>query len=256
MKCKRERTALVLSGGGVFAVYQAGAWNALAGELRPDIVIGTSAGALNAWAIASNCPAEELADRWIDGRLGGMISRKLPSRGSPAFFDDALLAEGVRHWWSAYRPVNQVGVVMMKLSSLSRRVVQGPQVTPWHLTASCALPGAFSPVWVDGGKYCDAGLLDAVNLWAAAELGATSVIAIDVMPALPLGILQAALGMAISVVRPSPPQRTAHDTLTLRPSRKLGGPTEMLSWNPGRVRDWIRLGEDDATELFYGRRAA
>ena len=45
-------TALVLSAGGMFRGYQAGAWKVLRSRLRPDIVIGASAGALNGWAIA------------------------------------------------------------------------------------------------------------------------------------------------------------------------------------------------------------
>ena len=45
-------TALVLSAGGMFGAYQAGAWKALAPELSPDLVVGTSAGSLNGWAIA------------------------------------------------------------------------------------------------------------------------------------------------------------------------------------------------------------
>jgi predicted acylesterase/phospholipase RssA len=117
----------------------------------------------------------------------------------------------------------------------------------------------FSPVHVDGALHCDAGVLDAVNLWAAAELGATSIVAVDVMPGMPFSFVQGAMGFALSAVRRSTPRNVVDAPLILRPSRPLGPAASMLSWNPVRVRDWIRQGEDDAADFFLGgglRRAA
>jgi len=51
---------LVLSGGGMYGAYQAGAWKALADVFRPDLIVGTSIGALNGWAIAGGCEPDEL----------------------------------------------------------------------------------------------------------------------------------------------------------------------------------------------------
>ena len=45
-------TALVLSAGGMFAAWEAGVWKALSGRFQPDVIVGTSAGAWNGWAIA------------------------------------------------------------------------------------------------------------------------------------------------------------------------------------------------------------
>src|ERR1039457_6584211 len=56
--------ALVLSAGGMFGAYQAGVWNVLSRRFQPDLVVGTSAGALNGWAIAGGCPPAELVDMW------------------------------------------------------------------------------------------------------------------------------------------------------------------------------------------------
>ena len=52
--------ALVLSAGGMFGAYQAGVWKALAERFQPDLVVGASAGALNAWAIAGGCTGAAL----------------------------------------------------------------------------------------------------------------------------------------------------------------------------------------------------
>ena len=48
-----SKDALVLSSGGLFAAYQAGVYKALWPYWKPDLIVGTSAGALNAWLIAT-----------------------------------------------------------------------------------------------------------------------------------------------------------------------------------------------------------
>ena len=58
-------TALVLSAGGMYGAYQAGAWKALADVFHPDLVVGASIGALTGWAIAGGCHPDELVDRWL-----------------------------------------------------------------------------------------------------------------------------------------------------------------------------------------------
>ena len=40
-------TALVLSAGGMYGAYQAGAWKAIADIFQPDLVVGASIGAIN-----------------------------------------------------------------------------------------------------------------------------------------------------------------------------------------------------------------
>ncbi|MGH9659904.1 MAG: patatin-like phospholipase family protein, partial [Bryobacteraceae bacterium] len=67
------KTALVLSGGGLFGAYQAGAWKALAARFPPDLVVGASAGALNAWCIAGGCTPDELIAQWLDPAAGSLL---------------------------------------------------------------------------------------------------------------------------------------------------------------------------------------
>src|SRR6185436_480327 len=50
-----RRTALVLSGGGMFGAYQAGVWAALHHSIQLDMVVGASIGCLNGWLIAGGC---------------------------------------------------------------------------------------------------------------------------------------------------------------------------------------------------------
>src|SRR3954463_13669168 len=67
-----ERIALVLAGGGARGAYEAGALTVLLPELerrgqRPDLVVGTSVGALNAAFVAATAhlPAADVADAAI-----------------------------------------------------------------------------------------------------------------------------------------------------------------------------------------------
>src|SRR5437667_282201 len=64
----KTRTALVLSGGGMFGAWQAGAWKALASRFQPDLVVGASVGSLNGYAIAGGASGQALCDfRWAAG---------------------------------------------------------------------------------------------------------------------------------------------------------------------------------------------
>src|ERR1700674_1643074 len=62
--------ALVLSGGGLFGAWQAGAWSVLADQITPDLIVGASVGALNAYLIASGVTPEELRGMWLDPAFG------------------------------------------------------------------------------------------------------------------------------------------------------------------------------------------
>src|ERR1039458_5392786 len=46
-------TALVLSAGGMFGAWEVGVWKTLSRHLRPDCIVGASAGAWNGWMIAA-----------------------------------------------------------------------------------------------------------------------------------------------------------------------------------------------------------
>ena len=70
--------ALVLSAGGMFGAYQAGAWKVLTGSFQPDFIVGASAGALNAWAIAGGCSPAELCDSWTDPASADLMHLRMP----------------------------------------------------------------------------------------------------------------------------------------------------------------------------------
>src|SRR4051812_48300151 len=117
--------ALVLSGGGLFGAWQAGAWQAVSSRFQPGIVVGASVGALNGYWIASGLPAAELCDLWRQPDLG----------------DFKQLHPNIRRMMDTRKPMQPFAVVVTDLVRLKPKIFQSPDLTWEHLAASCALPG-------------------------------------------------------------------------------------------------------------------
>src|SRR6266540_2616244 len=81
-----SKTALVLSAGGMFGAYQAGAWSVLSEVVKPDLVIGASIGSLNGWLIAGGSSAAELEQRWLTLQEASTHRWRMPP-----FLSDGLL---------------------------------------------------------------------------------------------------------------------------------------------------------------------
>src|SRR5690349_8666389 len=128
--------ALVLSGGGLFGAWQAGAWRALAPRFQPDLIVGCSVGALNGYAIAAGASPEKLEDLWLREELS----------------DFSKLDENLRTL--ATGPLrSRLAIVITDLLRLKPRIVEGSQITWQHLAASCAVPLVLPQVMIDGRWY-------------------------------------------------------------------------------------------------------
>ena len=154
------KTALVLSGGGMFGAYQAGAWKALSREFAPDMVVGVSVGALNGWYIASGASADDLERHWLDPASGGLMAHRTP-RLPWSIFDPRPLEMRAKFLVENYKPRVDFGVVLLQLPRLRPKLVRNSEITWRHLVATCSVPGGFPPVRIGGALYCDGGLLDA-----------------------------------------------------------------------------------------------
>lgn len=179
----RRRVAFVLSGGGSLGATQVGMMQALfdAG-VRPDMLVGTSVGSVNA-AWAASWPDSEgihkLAEIWTSLRrddvfpLGWAAAMGLLGRGKHLISNAALQAVLERH--IPYERLEQaqvpVHVVATELKS-GRAVVlsSGPAIPA--LLASCAIPGVFPPVTIGRRELIDGGVANHTPIAAAVELGA------------------------------------------------------------------------------------
>jgi NTE family protein len=111
--------------------------------------------------------------------------------------------------------------------------------------ASCALPFGYPPVRIDGKLYVDGGLLDVLPVWAAAEMGATRVIAVNALPVMPSHPLRVLLRV-VRLRDRKPAGISDPNVVLIRPRTPLGSIRDALTWTPENMRRWIQQGEDDA----------
>jgi len=244
-------TALVLSAGGMYGAYQAGAWRALADVFHPDLVVGASIGAVTGWAIAGGCDRDELIDRWLHLDAAGRYRWKFPRSPLHGLFDSTPLQRAIRDVYESFQPRIPFAMVMTDLMKLRPRVLRGNEVTWQHLVASTAIIGLFDQVRLCGRIYSDGGLLSAVPLWAAAELGATKALVIDVLPTPPGSIARTFVG-AMRLMSPFRAEVPGSiEVIRLAPPRLLGAPLESIYWTRVNAEAWIRAGEEQASAIKH-----
>jgi NTE family protein len=184
--------AFVLGGGGVLGAVEVGMLRALfRAGIRPDLVVGTSIGAVNGVLVAAE-PVEEVTNRlarvWASvearevygdslarqvrrfvarthlhspGPLRRLLERQL---GAGCTFEDlavpfhccaASIERAAEHWFSTGRVVPAV-------------------------LASSAVPGLLPPAKIDGEHYLDGGIVNSIPVGRAVELGAATIFVLQV----------------------------------------------------------------------------
>jgi predicted acylesterase/phospholipase RssA len=219
----------------MFGAWQAGAWRALAPNFKPDLIVGASVGSLNGYAIASGWTADDLCNWWMQPGVAG--------------FDH--LPETVRKLIAA-RPLElEYAVVLTDMLRLQPRTFT-PPVRPEHLLASCAVPVAARPRRIDGRWYVDGGLLNPLPVWAAVELGATHIIALNVLAEFPSSVLRPFAQAFRWCFGHNPPLPPGVELTTLIPRcLPLGSLHDAISWTPENAARWIEQGAADAgTEIY------
>jgi NTE family protein len=229
----------------MFGAYQAGAWKAIAEIAPPDIVVGASVGALNGWPIAAGCPPDELIERWRDPSTANCL-RLYPGYGwRRGWFDPAPLRETAEELRAAYNPVIPFGVVLTQLPFMKARLFECPHVEAVHLHATCSIPFFLPPVRIDGASYIDGGAFEKMPVWAAVEMGATRIIAVDSLPLVGRKWVRLALSTAhlFRRRRRLPPDL---DLTIIAPSEPLGDANDAVFWKRANVERWIEMGMRDA----------
>jgi NTE family protein len=247
-----QKTALVLSAGGMFGAYQAGAWQAVADELRPDIVIGASVGALNGYSIASGCTPQSLIQRWRDPASGAAL-RLYPNHGWwNGWFDPEPLRAQAEQIIEEFEPRIPFGVVVVQLPWLRTVLVKHPHVTAAHLQATCSIPLFLPSVPIEGSRYLDGGLLEKLPLWAALEMGATRIIAVDSLPPVGKWWLRAGTDFA-RLFKPRRHYREDLDLTIVTPSGYLGDANDAVFWKKANIDRWIEMGRCDMAAALHDR---
>ncbi|MBK5110574.1 MAG: patatin-like phospholipase family protein [Thermoleophilia bacterium] len=186
-----SKRAFVLGGGGIQGAAEVGMLLALAeADLRPDLILGTSIGAINGALFA--------ADPTRDG--AGRLERFWRELGSESVFGSGLLeqvrtlARGRTHLHGNERLRRTLTAALpARFSELEVRFEcvaasiersaahwfsEGPLIE--SLLASSAVPGLLPAVEIEGEHYLDGGLVHSIPVGRAVELGAQEIYVLHV----------------------------------------------------------------------------
>lgn len=226
--------ALVLSGGGMFGAWQAGAWAALAAEFAPDLIVGASVGSLNGYAIACGATPERLREMWLDSRVASF----------------ARLESNLENLANRYRPKIDYAVVVTDLLRMKPKVYRGDQVTWKHLAASCAVPLVLPQVRLDGRWCSDGGLLNPLPVYAAVDLGATEILALQALPEIPSALLKPFVKLFRATFGVHPPLHSGVRLKLIEPGARLGSMSDAVTFRRGNIERWLEQGFADAQKTF------
>lgn len=227
------KTALVLSGGGMFGAWQAGAWRALADRFRPDLVVGASVGSLNGYAIASGATPDQLAGFWMRPEL--------------AVLGD--LPQTVRNLMHERPLASDYAVVLTDSLRLKPRVVRNSEATWRHLAASCAIPGVMRMYRIDARWYCDGGLLNPLPVYAAVDLGATHIVALHALPEIPSMWMKPFVKGFRRAAGHNPLLPPGVELTMIKTPRPLGSMHDALRWKQDNIERWMEQGYQAAKNI-------
>ncbi|SDL84339.1 NTE family protein [Geodermatophilus siccatus] len=188
----RGSTAFVLGGGGVLGAAEVGMLQALLEHgVRPDLVVGTSVGAINGALVAAD-PTPGAVDR-LRAVWGEVASRRvfagsaLGRLGTLARTRTHLHPrEPLRDLLEAHLPVRTFAELRVPFQCVAASIERAAEhwFTDGDLVdavlASCAVPGLLPPVEIDGEHYLDGGLVHSIPVGRAVALGADTVYVLHV----------------------------------------------------------------------------
>ena len=200
---KPARVALVLSGGGLRGLAHLGVLRVLEQQgLRPDLVVGTSVGAIIGGAYASGTPVKDMEALPLPAALDPWGSWLVTPRHRSATLELFVVAQLAQQRLEDF-PMRFVAVATERQSGCVMLFGSGDAARA--IMASSALPGALAPVAINGGVYVDGGLGAPLPVRIARALGADVVIAVDTTyhaaPVVPDGLVDSVFHAGMVMAR-------------------------------------------------------
>lgn len=182
----RRKRVFILGGGAALGAHQVGALRALEeAGVRPDAIIGSSVGVINACLYAAG-GVPLLEEVWSGLRSFGLLRpglRDNPFTGLSLFSVEPLARALEAHidFRAVLESELELSFILLNMSRghgqfVSNRGLRTPQEMQKAMRAGYALPGFFPPVRLRGELYADGGLAWNVPLLQAVEMGATEIV--------------------------------------------------------------------------------
>jgi NTE family protein len=193
---RRERgpcnTAFVLGGGGILGAHEVGMLRALAeSSIEPDIVLGTSVGAINGALFAADPTPDGVARigrLWAESNLAsapaGALLRRITTLARTGTHLEPL--EAVRQRLVDALPTERVEGLVVPFQCVAASIERAAEV--WFdqgvladvVLASCAVPGILPPIKIGHEHFIDGGIVNSIPVARAVALGATTVYVLQV----------------------------------------------------------------------------
>ncbi len=184
--------AFVLGGGGILGAHEVGMLRALAERsIVPDVVLGTSIGAVNGALFAADPSVDgvtHLTELWVESNLaeisaGGLLRQAGTLARSGTHVQSFRQA---RERLTAALPVSRIEDLPLRFQCVAASIERAAE--HWFtdgdladaLLASCAVPGILSPVRIGDEHYIDGGIVNSIPVSRAVLLGARTVYVLQV----------------------------------------------------------------------------
>jgi NTE family protein len=185
-------TAFVLGGGGVLGANEVGMLRALLeAGIVPDMILGTSIGAVNGAVLASDpstASVERLTELWTSADEAGVFSGGMLSRLSTLAKTrtHAHPNEPLRAMLERALPVETIEELAVPFQCVAASIERASE--HWFtegsivdaVLASSAVPGLLPPVELDGENFFDGGLVNSIPVDRAVALGAATIFVLQV----------------------------------------------------------------------------
>jgi NTE family protein len=188
---REPRVAFVLGGGGVLGAHEVGMLRALEEcGVRPDLVVGTSIGALNGAFVAAgpDTAVERLTSLWSDDSVRDVFGARVWERLWTLARSGTHLHsnEPLRRMLGELLPVAEFEELDVPFQCVAAGIetamahwfTGGPLIPA--VLASSAAPGLLPPVRVGDRHYFDGGLVHSIPVGRAVMLGATTIYVLHV----------------------------------------------------------------------------
>jgi NTE family protein len=192
----RERgpyeVAFVLGGGGILGAHEVGMLRALAeSSIEPDIILGTSVGAINGALFAANPTTEgvrRLTELWCDSNVAGVSAgamlRRITTLARTGTHLQSL--EEVRRRLADALPVERVEELAVPFQCVAASIERAAEhwfvdgVLSDVVLASCAVPGILPPVKIGDEHFIDGGIVNSIPVARAVAVGAKTIYVLQV----------------------------------------------------------------------------
>ncbi|MDA3894718.1 MAG: patatin-like phospholipase family protein [Desulfobacteraceae bacterium] len=184
------KRALVLSGGGARGAFQVGVLKYL-NEInwQPDLIIGTSVGAINAVAIGSGMSIDQMTRLWQTYRRKRMFTITLPillrSFKSRQKFSPMSDTRPLKKLLESHIDIDVLknskqDIFISTLNMITGQLAYFNQhvININHIMAASAIPGLFGWQTIDGIPYWDAGLMVNTPITPALKLDAKEIVVV------------------------------------------------------------------------------